>query len=105
MNWGAIARDVIVGASFFTSGMMIYLVPIRLGRWWRGGRHADTNLANAMLDAGLPLVVVPIALLLLKVRSVSITWQTIMYTTGLILCAFGAIGIAINIRKEKRARV
>jgi hypothetical protein len=104
VNGGWLLRNAIVGMSFFTSGVMAYLVPLRLARWWRGGRHADSDLANALLDTGLPLVVVPVALLLLKVRSVSFTWQTIMYATGLVLCALGAIGIAVNVRKERRAR-
>jgi len=96
-------RNLILGASYFSVGVALYLAVMNSWNAMHGGRW--TMWGYAMSRVGYAVVVSLVAELVLNAPSISATWRAVTYLAGLLLCAGGFIIIALDQgRFTKRGR-
>lgn len=99
--WGTLARNVIVGATFFAAGLALYLaVNINLRDAWR---HRDPwPLAYAVNRICIAVAVMLVAEAVFRYPSVPFTWRTILYVVAIVGFAVSAFFIVLDHRRRNR---
>lgn len=89
MTTGTVLAQVIVGASGIVCGLSLYLA-VRGYREYRGRLGACWAMDRLGIAVRIGLLAV-----LVWGQSVSVTWMTMVYLTGVLLSLFGGIGLAM----------
>ena len=104
----ALLRDFLFGGSVVVSTLLVYIAWTSIRDWqthgWGWNRLAQFNASRALLCVGLAGIVMLITeSILLRVPSVPVTTESVLYLVCLILSILGGLGMAFNwIRSSER---
>ena len=93
MFWGVVLKQVLLGFSAFSAGVLIYRVLFfdrRYGRGW---------LAVGLI--GVAGFILLIAKVVISAPLVNPTWEAIVYVICLVLIGIGFLGDALKARKDQ----
>ncbi|MGH2374567.1 MAG: hypothetical protein ACRDIC_14020 [bacterium] len=102
MSAARFARDVILGLSGFSVGMLIYLGAIELGNAIRPS-WSPRFLATALVRFGTALTIGLVMEAVFRTKQIDWNWPVALYTLGLAMVLAGALGILVakaHLRRE-----
>lgn len=100
-GWESLLRDVIFAGSLVVSTLLAYIAWISARAYAhhrdRRAVTAKFELSRALMCVGLAGIVLLVTeSIIIRIPSLPVTWESVLYLLSLVLAAAGGLGMAVN---------